>query len=92
MVSGQEHSDIPTLWQRADPDVVVALDVDLETIRRRRDDDAWPEWLYALQRERLVEAERAAAIQIDTTTCDADDALALVAAFLAARSGGAAPG
>lgn len=92
MVSGQEHSDIPTLWRRADPDVVVALDVDLETIRRRRDDDAWPEWLYALQRERLVQAERAAAIQIDTTTSDADDVLARVAAFLQARSGEPSPG
>ena len=85
MVSGQEHSDIPTLWRRADPDIVVALDVDLETIRRRRDDDAWPEWLYALQRERLAQAEQAAAIQIDTTTNDADDVLARVAAFLDER-------
>lgn len=82
MVSGQEHSDIPTLWRRAEPDVVVALDVDLETIRRRRDDAAWPEWLYALQRERLLQAEQAAAIQIDTTTGDADDVLARVASFL----------
>lgn len=85
MVSGQEHSDIPTLWQRADPDVVVALDVDLATIRRRRDDEGWPAWLYALQRERLLQAERAAAIQIDTTTNDADGVLAAVAAFLEER-------
>ncbi len=88
MVSGQEHSDIPTLWRRAEPDVVVALDVDLETIRRRRDDDAWPEWLYALQRERLAQAEQAAAIQIDTTTTDADGVLARVAAFLDERAHG----
>ncbi len=88
MVSGQEHSDIPTLWRRADPDVVVALEVDLDTIRRRRDDEAWPEWLYALQRERLALAERAAAIQIDTTTSDADDVLARVAAFLGERERG----
>lgn len=85
MVSGQEHSDIPTLWRRAEPDVVVALGVDLDTIRRRRDDEAWPEWLYVLQRERLAQAERAAAIQIDTTTGDADDVLARVAAFLDER-------
>ncbi len=86
MVSGQEHSDIPTLWRRAEPDIVVALGVDLETIRRRRADDAWPEWLYALQRERLAQAEQAAAIQIDTTGTDADGVLARVAAFLDERA------
>ena len=86
MVSGQEHSDIPTLWRRAEPDVVVALDVDLATIRRRRDDDAWPEWLYSLQRERLEQAKQAAAIRVDTTTSDVDDVLAQVAAFLDERA------
>jgi len=36
MVSGQEHSEIPTLWRRTAPDVTIGLIVDLATIRRRR--------------------------------------------------------
>ena len=32
----QEHSAVPTLWQHADPDLLIYLDVDLETIRSRR--------------------------------------------------------
>jgi hypothetical protein len=84
MVSGQEHSDVPSLWRHADPDVVVALDVDLATIRQRRGDESWPAWLYEVQRGRLSQAEQAAAIHIDTTVLDADAVLSAVAAFLAA--------
>lgn len=80
---GQEHSDIPSLWRHTEPDVVVALDADLDTIRRRRGEEAWPEWLYLTQQRRLHEAQIAAALRIDTGTMSAEEVLATVADFLA---------
>ena len=80
-VCGQEHSEIPTLWRHADPDVVVALDVDLAAIRRRRGDD-WPEWLYLVQRRRLRAATAAATVRVDTSQLDQEAVLRRVAAQL----------
>lgn len=73
-VSGQEHSAIRNLWHRLNPDVLVALDVDLETLRRRRH-PAWPETLYAVQHERLAEAFDAAHVRIDTGRVSERDVL-----------------
>lgn len=84
MPVGQEHSDIPSLWRHTGPDVVVALDADLDTIRRRRGEAAWPEWLYRTQERRLAEAREAAALRIDTASMAPEDVLARVAEFLAA--------
>lgn len=81
-VCGQEHSDIPTLWRHAGPDLVVALDVDLPTLRRRRDDH-WPEWLYLIQRRRLANAAAAAHVQVDTSNLDTEGVLRRVTARLA---------
>lgn len=80
---GQEHSEIPTLWRHSNPDVVVALEVDLATIRERRGVTEWPVWLYDAQRRRLQGAEAAATIHVDTTVYDAEAVLALVADQLA---------
>lgn len=82
---GQEHSDIPTLWRHADPDLVVALDIDLPTLRSRRD-DAWPEWLLLRQRRRLANAAAAAHVRLDTSRLAAEDVLGQVAARLAHAS------
>ncbi len=79
---GQEHSEIPTLWRHTNPDVVVALEVDLATIRERRGVTEWPDWLYDAQRRRLQQAEAVAAIHVDTTLFDADAVLEQVAAYL----------
>ena len=81
MVCGQEHSEVPTLWRHAQPDVVVALDVDLPTVRRRRGDD-WPEWLYLVQRRRLREAVEAATVRVDTSYLDEGAVLRRVATLL----------
>src|SRR5215211_8573131 len=34
-VSGQEHSEITTLWQHSQPDVLIALAVDISAVRAR---------------------------------------------------------
>ena len=65
-VSGQEHSEIAMLWQHSEPDVLIALEVDIRAVRDRRD-GSWPEWLHDLQVRRLAAASRAANLAIDTT-------------------------
>jgi RNase adaptor protein for sRNA GlmZ degradation len=77
-VCAQEHSDIPTLWQRGRPDVLIALDVDLATIRRRRGED-WPEAVYAVQRRRLAPARAAASAVLDASTLSVTGLLAAAA-------------
>lgn len=76
-VVGQEHSAIKRLWQRRQPDFVVALDVDLETLRRRRG-ATWPADLYRLQHERLADAFSAASITIDTSDVPELDVVSMV--------------
>lgn len=80
-VCGQEHSEIPTLWRRSAPDVVIALEIDLPTLRRRRG-ESWPEWLYAVQRRRLRQAAAAADLRLDTARLGREAVLARVAALL----------
>lgn len=90
MPVAQEHSDIPALWRHAEPDLVVALDVDLPTIRARRAEEGWPEWLYQTQRRRLQQARAAAALIIDAGSASPADILARVAQFLQEQPGAGA--
>lgn len=85
MACGQEHSEIRTLWRRTMPDIVIALDLDLATLRRRRG-YAWPEQLYAAQRRRLAPAMTEADVVIDTSSLSADAVLGKALAFLAASA------
>jgi chloramphenicol 3-O-phosphotransferase len=80
-VSGQEHSEIATLWQHSQPDVLIALDADIAAVRDRRG-DSWPEWLHDLQVRRLAAAARAADLAIDTTKLSTDAVVARVVAYL----------
>jgi dephospho-CoA kinase len=67
VVCGQEHSEISSLWRRSAPDVLIALDVDLETVRRRRG-LTWSAAIYDRQRQRLAEAMAAADLVLDAST------------------------
>ena len=80
-VSGQEHSEIPTLWQHSKPDVLIALDVEITAVRDRRG-DSWPEWLHDLQVRRLAAASQAADLNIDTTMLSTQAVIARVVAYL----------
>lgn len=85
-VVAQEHSIIRDLWQRRNPDVVVALDLDLETLRQRRS----PRWslnLYDKQHERLRDAFAAADITLDTGEHDEPTVVAIVTDWLRTNSG-----
>lgn len=80
-VSGQEHSEIASLWRHAEPDVLIALDVEIGAVRDRRG-GAWPEWLHDVQVRRLGDASGAADVTIDTTDLDPQTVVARVVDFL----------
>jgi chloramphenicol 3-O-phosphotransferase len=80
-VSGQEHSEIAMLWQHSQPDVLIALAVDISAVRDRRG-GSWPEWLHDIQVRRLAAASRAANLAIDTTALTPQSVVNRVVAFL----------
>lgn len=70
----QEHSIIRDLWARRDPDVLIALDLDLSVVRQRRS-PTWSADIYAKQHERLQPAFDVADLFIDTGEHDIEAAL-----------------
>ena len=83
-VSGQEHSEIAKLWTRMNPDVLVGLRVDLETVRERRG-QTWSSTIFAAQERRLADAFSAADLIIDTAKLSEIEALAAVTDYLENR-------
>lgn len=82
----QEHSYVPDMWLRVTkPDVLIFLDAGLASIRRRRDDDQWPEWLREAQVERLRHARSHCDLYVLTDQLPPEKVLQLVLAFLRAR-------
>lgn len=69
VASAQEHSMVTDLWRRSDADLLIYLDIDLETLRRRRG-KSWSETIYDVQEVRLAGARSAADIVIDTGVLD----------------------
>src|SRR5215210_3558105 len=51
----QEHSYVPYMWQRHNPDVLIYLDLRLETVRRRRR-RSWTQQMLDEQHRRLAHA------------------------------------
>lgn len=86
-VSAQEHSAVPSLWQRTEPDVLIALLVNIEAVRERRD-ASWPSWLHDVQEGRLANAQDAADLVIDTSDLEASDVAERAIQFLADREAG----
>lgn len=79
---GQEHSIIRDLWKRRDPEVLIALDLDLDVVRQRRS-PTWPAEVYAAQHERLQPAFEAADLLIDTGEHDIESAVGMALELLA---------
>jgi adenylate kinase family enzyme len=80
-VSGQEHSSIHNLWEKLDHDLLIALEIDLETLRARRS-ESWPQEIYDRQQERLRGAYDVADVIIDTAHTPPDEAVAQVLAAI----------
>lgn len=83
-VTAQEHSAIPQLWQHTDPDVLIALVANIESVRERRD-ALWPDWLHDVQEKRLAAAQDAADLVIDTSDLGVDEVAARALRFLEYR-------
>lgn len=83
-VCGQEHSSIRDFWRKMNPDVLVALSIDLPTLRSRRHEE-WPETLFAVQQRRLASAFECADLVIDTSRESPEGAAQLVQRYLRER-------
>jgi len=83
----QEHSAIPRLWEHLAPEHLVCLSVRLETVRLRRGDEGWPEWIYRVQLERLASAMTHADVIVDTDDRSVDDVLLAILLALEDSSG-----
>jgi hypothetical protein len=77
----QEHSHVPYLWQMSKPDVLIYLDVQLATLRRRRGAH-WPPALLDEQRRRLAHARAHAHLVLATDATAPDELAARVLQFL----------
>ncbi len=90
---GQEHSEVPAMWQRiAPPDCLIFLDVTPETQRARVNRSDWTDDLMAIQQRRLAHARQHADLVVATDVLAPQQVLGQVLAFLEqrglARAGG----
>jgi hypothetical protein len=82
----QEHSYVPTMWQRmANPDVLIYLDVDYATAKLRRPHIDWGPERLEVQASRLAHARRHCDLYIDTRTLSREEVQKRVLAFLAEK-------
>jgi hypothetical protein len=78
----QEHSYVPTMWQRISrPDVLIYLDVELSTIIRRRG-AGWDERLLLEQQRRLSHARVHCDLYLRTDTLTREEVAQAVLNFL----------
>jgi cytidylate kinase len=83
----QEHSFVPDMWRRiTNPDVLIYLDAQLETTRRRRHDPEFPAWILDEERHRLRHARQHCDIYVETDELAPAEVLEGVLRQLAARS------
>jgi hypothetical protein len=80
----QEHSYVPHLWRRTDPDVLIYLDASLHTIRGRGR-TRWRQALLDEEHRRLHHAREHADIYIPTDGLSPHDVAARVMTFLKSK-------
>ena len=86
----QEHSYVPYLWQRRNPDVLIYLDLGLDTLRRRRR-ATWTQRVLDDQHRRLAHARAYCHLYLRTDHLPPDQIAAHVLAFLATFEPATAP-
>lgn len=79
---GQEHSEIRELWRHMDPDVLIGLWIDLQTLRDRRSSSSWSGDIYARQQERLASGYAHADLVLDCHDIGQEDVVREVVAWL----------
>lgn len=81
----QEHSYVPWLWQRSQPDVLIYLDANVHTIRgrgRRR----WPQYLLDEEHTRLQHARQHSHLYIPTDGLSPHDVASRVLTYLSKQT------
>jgi chloramphenicol 3-O-phosphotransferase len=82
----QEHSGVPTLWQRFNkPDMLIYLDVDQEIAAQREGLSKPSSWWDEEREVRLAHARRHADLYIDTSDVTPDEVFAEVEVYLEKR-------
>ncbi len=85
----QEHSEVPTMWQRIHPPAcLIMLEVTPETMRARVERSDWSDELLAIQQRRLAHARQHADLIVATDQASPQEVLGQVIAFLEARRQG----
>lgn len=80
---GQEHSGAPTMWQRIHPpDVLIFLDVSVDTMRERVARSDWTDDMLAIQQRRLAHARTHADLLIPTDEASPQAVLQQVITYL----------
>jgi len=64
-----------------EPDILIALDVDMSGIRHRRGEN-WPSWLHEVQTNRLTAAVASADLLVDTTHLEPTSMIDVVLKYL----------
>ncbi len=82
----QEHSGVPTMWQRiTNPDVLIYLDVSMEEAARREHLERPSSWWREEREVRLAHAREHCDLYVDTTALTTEEIVAQVKAFLEGR-------
>ena len=85
-VVAQEHSCVKTLWQKRQPDLLILLDANLQTIRQRRQ-VSWGEERLTVQKERLSHARQHADLFLPTDSLTARDVMNQTVAYIVGQYG-----
>ena len=80
----QEHSYVPAMWQKlTQPDILIYLDVDYETVIARRPKNSGSRQRLEEQHQRLSHARRHCDFYLDTSNLTAAQVQVQVLSFLA---------
>lgn len=85
-ICAQEHSYVPHLWQRSDPDVLVYLDASLHTIRGRGR-ARWQQPMLDEEHHRLRHAREHCHLYVHTDGISPEDVTARVLTYLSKDKG-----
>lgn len=77
----QEHSTVKKLWNHKNPDILILLDVQIQTVHQRRK-VPWGEDRLAVQRQRLSDAYAHADLYIQTDELSKEEVVQKVLEYI----------
>lgn len=82
----QEHSGVPSLWSKKNPDIVILLDANYPTICQRRQ-VGWKEDHLAVQRNRLNHVRQHADLYLPTDELTKEEVVRQVVQYIGGKYG-----